>query len=223
MIDNDTFYYDYDYNDQKSCECYNCTIITIDLLCLQKAIGLKTINEASKLANDLHIAEQMTQRCLLGYCQANILGNTIRLTFGKYNYRPLNITEGDKNYKSMLDNGIQRYLTNAMISILVDKTWIQMDSLTDKSDAGSQLPSFRWSESHKTNREVIAPGGRHRYHTVGRIRAGMMRTYEAAKQTGEKRKKAKVKAKAEGEVDEVEKLKETADYIGCFVNRNRLA
>ena len=184
---------------------------------MQKAIGLKTINEASKLANDLHIADQMTRRCLLGYCQANILGSTIRLTFGKYNYRPLNITEGDKIYKSMLDNGIQRYLTDAMIPILVDKSWIQIDSLTDKSNAGSQLPLFRWSESHKTNREVIAPGGRHRYHAVGRIRAGMMRTYDAAKQTGDKGKKGKGKGKAEGEVDEVEKLKETADKVGMWM------
>jgi hypothetical protein len=82
------------------------------------------------------------------------------LEFGMWNPRGLNVAEGNKLYKSMLDHGIQRYSIENAIPVLAQPDWFAnpLAQATRKGD----WPRIKWSDTGKKIRKLKAMGGRHR-------------------------------------------------------------
>lgn len=108
----------------------------------------------------------------------DIVGGPVKLVFGKYNYRPLNESEGNKLYDSMIRNGIQRYKVEHAIPIVVPEGFINPSSLTTSPNLGERLPVIEWEPLALEHGSVIAAGGRHRHYALQRYHKGVTASAE---------------------------------------------
>ena len=139
--------------------------------------------------------QERTRHCLLGYAQYDLLKGEKRLKFGKYNYRPLNVTEGNKIFQSMVNEGIQRFDVNNSVPLIIGRRCIDMNTVTPNAHAGGELPRLKFTEAGQPMEEVIAAGGRHRVYVLGLMSRGIEKELEAAERALGKAMRRAKKAK----------------------------
>jgi hypothetical protein len=103
--------------------------------------------------------EAAMNQCLMGYAQINILTMKPKLKFGVYNYRPLDVSESDKIFRSMIEHGIQRFMVENAIPLVVPSEWVDSSKLTDKVDSGMNLLKLMFTDEGSAQNEVIVAGG----------------------------------------------------------------
>jgi hypothetical protein len=116
----------------------------------------------------------------------DIVEGPVRLRFGLYNYRPLSITEGNKLYTSLMEHGVQRFLSENAIPIIVPPNFVDPATITEDENAGETLPDIKWTEEALMAKEVIAPAGRHRHYAVQKIRMSAAERFAGAQKVAEK-------------------------------------
>jgi hypothetical protein len=127
-------------------------------------------HDAEAIGKSTSRLENLAKKCLVGYGQMDVSEGEVQIRFGKWNYRPLNTTEGNRLYDSMISNGIQRFRLEHAIPLVVPPEYVDPESLSMDSLLGDQLPKVRWTAAGLKAGNVEAAGGRHRKYAVQRFR-----------------------------------------------------
>lgn len=122
---------------------------------------------------------------------------------------PREITE--KSIKALLDNtqGATNLLTcdkETAITIIINPTYIQLDSLSDKADDKDHpVGRVRWTPLAKGGKDAILANGRHRIELMKRYRVNrLLKTLSDLKKAQNDCKDNERKAAYEAEINEVE-------------------
>lgn len=125
--------------------------------------------------------ERDTRRAFLGYAVMDVLEDDPELKFGTWNPRALNTVEGDKLFKSFINEGIQRFAVENAIPVIVERDWIDVDQLAPSGDEEYNWPDAPWTEKGQTIKTVNSPGGRHRLYALEKLKLRLNSEVEQVK------------------------------------------
>ncbi|KAH7903224.1 hypothetical protein BJ138DRAFT_1195747, partial [Hygrophoropsis aurantiaca] len=95
----------------------------------------------------------------IGYAKYPVLSAENKIVFRKWNDRQIKEAAGKKIVESLKNAGMQGFIPENMISIVVRKTDIEAEKLTQDEMAGSELPEMTLK---KEQVEIYGASGQHR-------------------------------------------------------------
>ena len=111
----------------------------------------------------------------------DIINGTVKLAFGRHNNRLLNPPQTKKLLDSFMESGLQRYLKENAIPIVVRTSWIETGKLSQDPTDSESIPPMPWTATAlKERRLVTALGGRHRQDALLKYTAGLRKDVSRA-------------------------------------------
>ncbi|KAH9921586.1 hypothetical protein B0H21DRAFT_712744 [Amylocystis lapponica] len=139
----------------------------------------RAVAAADELADDAKVLTLEAEKAFLGFAIIDLLDKeTYALTFGQYNARPVSSAEVTKLAKSMEEIGIQRYMDNNALPILMRRG--QLDLATEEEP----LPV-----------RINAMGGQHRREAVQRLADAALKSATALEKKLQPKKSSKESSK----------------------------
>jgi hypothetical protein len=124
-----------------------------------------------------------------------------QLEFGTWNPRALNTAEGNKLFKSFMDEGIQRFTIENAISVFVQRDWIDVTRLSQQGGGGEDWPMVVWTSTGEDIKTVKSAGGRHRLYALRKLRMKMEKEIGELEKRKDGRKKEDDVKKREKDLD----------------------
>ncbi|KAH9919739.1 hypothetical protein B0H21DRAFT_827355, partial [Amylocystis lapponica] len=133
----------------------------------------RAVAAADELADDAKVLTLEAEKAFLGFAIIDLLDKeTYALTFGQYNARPVSSAEVTKLAKSMEEIGIQRYMDNNALPILMRRGQLDLasplpQSASRLSDVENELPWLPLAEEEPLPVRINAMGGQHQRDSTG--------------------------------------------------------
>ncbi|KIJ57484.1 hypothetical protein HYDPIDRAFT_35071, partial [Hydnomerulius pinastri MD-312] len=114
--------------------------------------------------------EEITQRdvkakeAILGYARFDMVQNFDKITFGRWNARPLVEREVSNLVQSFTVNGVDRFNPRHAISIVLSKSWVKPGTLDQDIEKRDNLPILELTADFPEDGKIYATGGHHRTH-----------------------------------------------------------
>jgi hypothetical protein len=92
------------------------------------------------------------------------------LTFGSINYRKLKQRQVNMLKQSFIEGGVQRYLAQNAIPVIMSRAFFEPTSVTQDGDLGEKAPKIEWTQAALKSGKVRAASGQHRVAAVASMR-----------------------------------------------------
>jgi hypothetical protein len=88
----------------------------------------------------------------------------------------------------MMEHGIQRFMVDNAIPLVVPSGWVDSSKLMDKVDTGVHLPKLTFTDEGSAQFKVIAVGGQHRKYALRKVEDALKRFLEGLQNKHRKKK-----------------------------------